>query len=126
MSNPAESGSNLPLPPSDSSRAAVLSVQHVNRTVKAYLVQESEVRSLSVMNGIGILFFGIGSALLSLAGSIWIAAAMVDPLPQSAAYLPHDIAPLMAALSFLCFLFVAWAAYQGSETWKTIKRESSQ
>jgi|SRR6185312_13271437 len=77
---------------------------YVNRQMKLYLVTETEFESLSSLNGQATGFSSVGSAMLSLALSIWINAVFYTEMPPEAHVAKMFVAPLLLILAAVFFI----------------------
>jgi hypothetical protein len=97
---------------------------YVDRKMKLYLVTESEFESLSSLNGQATGFSAVGSAMLSLALSIWINAIFYTEIPPTAYVVKVLVAPLLVFLAIVFFVLAFGANKSRNRTWTTIKTES--
>jgi hypothetical protein len=98
---------------------------YVNRQMKLYLVTENEFESLSSLNGQSTVFSSVGSALISLALSIWVNAVFYTDVPPAAAVAKSLGAPVLLAIA-LVFFYLSYKANKArGNTWSTIKNESN-
>jgi hypothetical protein len=105
-------------------QGATISTAYVGRQMKAFAIVENEVRTISMMNTLAIIFFSIGTTLLGYAVGIWTNSMFADKLTPEGSILSHVIAPILCALALTLGCLGIWAIRSRSTTWNAIRQES--
>ena len=117
-----ESGSGASL---EAQRGAVLHVHHADRTVTPYLVQESEAKTLGMMNAQAAIFSSLGAFFLTP-----VVGIVVNLMTSSGPSQPSDLGLKMVVVicSIASLVFYGLAGYSwkiGADTWADIKRQTT-
>lgn len=97
---------------------------YVERDVKVYAIQESEVDSLSHFNTLATVSFSLATLFTSLPISLWANAAFSTELTPIGRIATFYLAPVGLILSGICCMSGIWALYKRSSTWSRIRSES--
>jgi RsiW-degrading membrane proteinase PrsW (M82 family) len=118
--------SGPPHPPISTQQAlgATISTAYVGCQMRAFAIVEHEVRTISMMNTLGTIFFSVGTTCLGFAVGIWTNAMFYDTLTPEGRILSHVIAPFLCGLAFVLGCLGVWAFRSRSTTWDAIRRES--
>ena len=82
---------------------------HVQRTLRVYPIEEGELRILSSMNSLALIFFSVGSGLLTFAVGLIADGILEGELTQSARTLLQVVAPMCGVLAFGSYAVGVWA-----------------
>ena len=119
--SPSDSRDFLTEPPA----GATFRTLHVERAVRIYPIQEGELKNISAMNGLALIFFSIGSGLATFALGLITDAAIEGSLTDSARALVTVVVPMCVVLALGAFGIGIWALRTKSSDLKRIQEESS-
>jgi hypothetical protein len=108
----------------DIPKGATISAAYGKREVKTYPVLENEFDNLSSLNTLAIVFFSVGSFLLSAAIGVWVNAVFNVQLTPAGEVASKWVAPGVLVLSVVFYALGLWANHRGASTWQKIKRET--
>ncbi len=109
-----------------SETGAVVRLVYMERSMMCYVVQENELKQLSNLNTQALILFSIGSALLSIALTIWLDASFEQTLTPIAQLLVSYAAPFLTFLSIVVYGFGIWVLCARKSFLKTIRKESNR
>ena len=104
---------------------AVFHTYHMGRTVRIYPITEGELKTISIMNTLAIVFFSIGSALLSFALGIIVNCAIDGQLTEVANTLLRVVAPICGVLGIISYVIGILALVTRKSELGRISKESS-
>ena len=104
---------------------AVFQTYNMERTVRIYPITEGELKTISIMNTLAIVFFSLGSALLSFALGIIVNCAIEGQLTEVANTLLRVVAPICGILSLISYGIGIWALIAKKSELGRIGKESS-
>lgn len=109
----------------ETKRGALLHTMHVERTVKIYPVVESELKTLSILNSLALVFSSVGTGLLTFAVGVVTDAAVQGQLTDYGRALVCVVAPVFGTLALISYgiAVAAWRS-RGSEL-SRIREEST-
>jgi hypothetical protein len=113
-------------PPSDNPVGATMVMAYARRSLRAYPILDSEVRSLSIFNTLSTTCFALMSAFISFAGGIWVNALFVENPPAEGKILSRFVAPALCVGAVVALLLGIWAICSRTNTWREIRRSSGQ
>jgi hypothetical protein len=93
--------------------------------VKAYPIFESELESLSFLNTMTLVFFSVGSAMVSFAFGIWTNAAFAEKLTAEGVVASNYGAPALLIAAVICYGLGGLSLYSRRQQWLKIKAEST-
>ncbi len=105
-------------------RGATILTAYAERQVKAYPIFETELDSISFLNTQVLVYFSVGSALLSFAVGIWTNAAFAENLTPAGTLLARVAGPLLCVASAAAYLLGLNARRSRVSQWMKIKQES--
>jgi hypothetical protein len=108
----------------DSGRGAILTVSHVGRTMKGYVLAEHELRTVSAFNSLTTGFLSAAFALFSFGVGIVVDACFASKLNEFALVLLKVVCPLVGALSAACFIAAYFSWRQRKTDLAAIIRDS--
>lgn len=96
----------------------------VTRQMKVYAVSENELQHVSLLNVLSMAFYSVGSALLSFAGTIWLAAQFDGTESPVSKVLYGYVMPTAAVLALVFYGLGLFTQRNRGAVISTIKRES--
>lgn len=94
------------------------------RGMNFYPVHENELKSVSTLNGLALIFASIASALLSFAGTIWLSAEFEGTETAVTKVLSGYVAPAAIVLSVVFLGLSIYAIVKRGSIITVIKNES--
>ena len=104
---------------------ATILTSYTERKVQAFPIFETELESLSFLNGLVLAFSSVASALLAFAVGIWTNAAFAERVTPEGAIMANIVAPGLCCLALISYGLAFWAYKRRSSTWQKVKNQSS-
>ncbi len=104
---------------------ASLRTLYVERTVKAFAVSAHELRSISYWNSLALVFFSLGSGLLTFGLGAWV-SVWIQPEPWSAHadVMAKVVFPVSAVIAGVFYLLGLWTLHMRRSELDAIQKES--
>ena len=107
----------------ESQMGAVYHTTYMERRVKIYPLQESELRMVGMFNTLTSVFLSVGSGLLTFGLGLTVQAIFTDKLSGTAEALTYVVAPLCFVLALVFFGLAEWARRSRETEMGNIRRE---
>lgn len=108
----------------DSPSTAIVRTVHMSRTVKYFLVQESELSVIAAFNWITGLFGSIGLGLVTFVAGLVIDLAIDGPDDERSITMAWVISAVCVVLSLICFGVAYWGWCKRDGAVEELKKSS--
>lgn len=100
--------------------------EHSTRHMRSYLIYDSELKSISMLNGLATLFFSLGSFCASITLGLWSNLFATDSPSEIAKKYGSILESVLGTVSGACFLIAFVITMCRQSEVSRIKRESGE
>ena len=93
--------------------------------MKQYLIQETEIGSISAAATSANIYYALASFTGALTAMIWVSAAFTETLPAEGVALSHVGAPILLIFTIAFLIQGILATRRGNAVWRTIREKSA-
>ena len=105
---------------------AILRVAHTERTAKSYAILETELDTVSLLNGPSVLFYSVAGALFTFALGMLMQAVLQEYTSPESWGIIIVVCPTLAVLASASLVVAVWAHLKRRSLVDTMKRDSKE